>query len=89
MLTFHELRKSCAKLKFKNGIFKSSNKSVFIIFFIIFLIIIFSYIEQCLKIYQLNIIKRIKEYYKKKTCKRYKNLSKEEKEKKQQYGHES
>ena len=26
---------------------------------------------------------------KKKTCKRYKNLSKEEKEKKQQYGHES
>ena len=25
----------------------------------------------------------------KKTCKRYKNLSKEEKEKKQQYGHES
>ena len=78
-----------AKLKFKNGIFKSSNKSVFINFFITFLIIIFSYIQQCLKIYQLNIIKKIKEYYKKKTWKRYKNLSKEEKEKKQQYGHES
>ena len=70
-----------AKLKFKNGIFKSSNKSVFINFFITFLIIIFSYIQQCLKIYQLNIIKKIKEYYKKKTWKRYKNLSKEEKEK--------
>ena len=55
-----------AKLKFKNGIFKSSNKSVFINFFITFLIIIFSYIQQCLKIYQLNIIKKIKEYYKKK-----------------------
>ena len=78
-----------AKLKFKNGIFKSSNKSVFINFFITFLIIIFSYIQQCLKIYQLNIIKKIKEYYKKKTWKRYKNLSKEEKEKQQQYGHES
>ena len=78
-----------AKLKFKNGIFKSSNKSVFINFFITFLIIIFSYIQQCLKIYQLNIIQKIKEYYKKKTWKRYKNLSKEEKEKQQQYGHES
>ena len=78
-----------AKLKFKNGIFKSSNKSVFINFFITFLIIIFSYIQQCLKLYQLNIIKKIKEYYKKKTWKRYKNLSKEEKEKQQQYGHES
>ena len=78
-----------AKLKFKNGIFKSSNKSVFINFFITFLIIIFSYIQQCLKIYQLNIIKKIKEYYKKKTWKRYKNLSKEEKEKQQQYSHES
>ena len=78
-----------AKLKFKNGIFKSSNKSVFINFFITFLIIIFSYIQQCLKIYQLNIIKKIKEYYKKKTWKRYENLSKEEKEKQQQYGHES
>ena len=78
-----------AKLKFKNGIFKSSNKSVFINFFITFLIIIFSYIQQCLKIYQLNIIKKIKEYYKRKTWKRYKNLSKEEKEKQQQYGHES
>ena len=37
--------------------------------------------------YQLNIIKKIKKDYKK-TFKRYQNLSKEEKEKKWQYGHE-
>ena len=37
-----------------------------------------------------NIIKKIKkDYKKKKACERYQNLSKEEKEKKQQYGCES
>ena len=39
------------------------------------------------KIYQLNIIKNIKKYYKKKACERYQNLSNEEKGKKQQYGY--
>ena len=38
--------------------------------------------------YQLNISKKIKKDYKKKTGQRYQNLSKEEKEQKQQYVHE-
>ena len=55
------------KLKLKSDIFKSSN-----IFFIY---------TKCLKIYYLNIIKKIKKDCKKKARKRYQNLSKEEKEK--------
>ena len=35
--------------------------------------------------YQLNIIKKIKNNYEKKARERYQNISKEEKEKKQQY----
>ena len=46
-------------------------------------IYIFSYIWKCLKIYQLNIIKKIK---KEKACERYQNLSRKEKEEKWQYG---
>ena len=47
---------------------------------------VFSYLQICVKLYQLNIIKKIKKDYKRKACERYQNLSKEEKEKKQQYG---
>ena len=50
-------------------------------FFIIF------FFAKYLKIHQLNIIKIIKKGYKK-ACERYQSLSKEEKEKKQQYGPE-
>ena len=57
-------------------------------FCIIFFIVFFSYVQKCLKLYQLFIIKKIKKDYTKKTCERYQNLFKEEKEKKQQYGHE-
>ena len=57
-------------------------------FCIVFFIVFFSYVQKCLKLYQLFIIKKIKKDYTKKTCERYQNLSKEEKEKKQQYGHE-
>ena len=57
-----------------------------IIFFIIF--ILYIYICKCLKIYQQNIIKKIKKIYKKKACEKYQNLSKDEKEKKQQYDQE-
>ena len=46
---------------------------------------VFSYLQICVKLYQLNIIKKIKKDYKRKACERYQNLSKEEKEKKQQY----
>ena len=61
--------------------------SVFTIFFIIFLNIFFHRCK-CLKLYQLNIIKKIKKDYKKKYCEAYQNPSKEEKVKKQQYGRE-
>ena len=47
---------------------------------------IFLYIQKCIKIHQLNNIKIIKKVYKKKARERYQNLSKEEKEEKQQYG---
>ena len=46
------------------------------------------YVWKCLKLYQSNIIKKIKKDYLKKSRKRYQNLSKEEKEKKWQYGRE-
>ena len=45
-----------------------------------------NFFNNCLKIFELTIIKKIKKDYKKKACERYKNLSKEEKEKKRQYG---
>ena len=45
--------------------------------------------SKSLKIHQLIIIKIKKKTTKKKACERYKSLSKEEKEKKQQYGLES
>ena len=51
-----------------------------------FFTVFFSYVQKCLKLYQLFIIKKIKKDYTKRTCERYQNLSKEEKEKKQQYG---
>ena len=54
--------------------------------FIIFFFSIF--IKKCLNIYQLNIIKKIKKDHNKKAGETYQNLSKEEKERKQQYGHE-
>ena len=41
----------------------------------------FFHIYKCLKLYQLNIINKIKKGYKKKACERYQNLSKEKKEK--------
>ena len=65
------------KLKFKSEFFKSSNKFIFYIFFDNF----FSDISKCLKIYQLNFIKKIK-----KARDRYQSFSKEEKKKKWQYG---
>ena len=71
-----------AKLKFKSGIYKSTNKSNFVVIFFI----IFFHIFRCLKVYQLTIIKEIEKDFKKKVCKRYQNLSKEEKDKKRQYG---
>ena len=43
-------------------------------------IYIYIYIYKCLKVYKLNIIKKIKKDYKKKACGRYQNLSKEEKD---------
>ena len=49
------------KLKFKSDILKSSNK----FFFHRFFYKLFIYIYECLKIYQLNIIKKIKYNYKK------------------------
>ena len=42
--------------------------------------------QKCLKIYQLNVIKKDKERLQKKASEWYQNLSKEEKVKKQQYG---
>ena len=42
--------------------------------------------HKCLKIYQLNVIKKDKERLQKKASEWYQNLSKEEKVKKQQYG---
>ena len=74
-----------AKLKFKSGIYKSTNKSIFYNFCCNFFIIFF-HIFRCLKVYQLTIIKEIEKDFKKKVCKRYQNLSKEEKDKKRQYG---
>ena len=59
----------------------------FIIFVVIFFIIFFFFhIFRCLKVYQLTVIKEIEKDFKKKVCKRYQNLSKEEKDKKRQYG---
>ena len=66
-----------AKLKFKSNVLKSV-----IIFFIIFFDI-YIYIYKCLKMYQLNIIKKIKKDVKKKTDgERYQNFSKERKKQK-------
>ena len=64
-------------IKLTSSIFMSSDN-----FFIFFL-----HIQHCLKIHQLNIIKMIKKCYKK-AHERYQSLSKEEKEKKPQYGRE-
>ena len=57
------------------------------LFFIIFFIIFFHIYKHVIyiKLYQLNIINKIKQNYTKKTRERYQNLSKEEKEKKRQY----
>ena len=76
-----------AKLKFKSGIYKSTNKSIFYNFCCnCFYFFFFFHIFRCLKVYQLSIIKEIEKDFKKKVCKRYQNLSKEEKDKKRQYG---
>ena len=59
-------------------------------FFAITLINFFIYIQKCLKLYQLNFIKKIKKDYKKnlvKDIKKRKRRKKEEKEKNQQYSH--
>ena len=73
-----------AKLKFKSNIFKSFNTSVVHTFlynvFNKYFIIFYIYIYKCLKIYQPNIIKKIKKTTKK-ARERYQNLSKEEKKK--------
>ena len=63
-------------IKVTCSIFMSSNN-----FFIKFLLLI----RNCLRNHQLNIIKIIKKNFKK-TREGYQSLSKEEKEKKQQYG---
>ena len=47
---------------------------------------IFLHIQNCLKIHQLYINEIIKKDHQKKARERYQNLSKEEKDKKQQYG---
>ena len=70
------------KLKFKSDIFKLSHKSVFYIFFYIsFVINFFHAYKNVLKIYQLNIVKKIKNEYKRRyqNLEIYQNLSKEEK----------
>ena len=57
------------------------------VFFLVFffgIFFFFSNTQQCLKIYRLNIIKKIKKDYKK-ARQRYQNHCKEEKEKKKQY----
>ena len=71
------------KVKFKSDVFKSSSKFIFYKFFYVL-----SYTSECLNNYQLN-FKKIKKDCKKKACERYENLSKEEKEKKWQYGYKS
>ena len=59
-----------AKLKLKSSIFKSFNKSTFLYFFTIFFTIcFFAYIYECIKIYQLNIVKKIKKDFKRKLMK--------------------
>ena len=64
------------------------NKFIFCNFFLQIFVYNFSiYVKKCLKIYQLNIIKKIKEDSK--ARERFQNLSREEKDKKQQYGHEN
>ena len=70
-----------AKLKFKSEILKSV-LSIFFFFVNKYFLYIFFHAEvkESLKLYQLNIIKKIKKDYKK-ACERYQNLSKEEKEK--------
>ena len=75
-----------AKLKFKSGIYKSTNKSIFYNFCCNCFYIFFFHIFRCLKVYQLSIIKEIEKDFKEKVCKRYQNLSKEEKDKNRQYG---
>ena len=74
-----------AKLKLKSGLFKSFNKSTFSYFFTIFFLqFAFFHIYECLKTYQLNIVKKIKKDFKRKPMKDIK-IKKEEK---QQYGRE-
>ena len=70
------------KLRFKSDISKSSNESIFHkLFYNVFITFCFSsHIWKYLKIYQLNIIKKIKKPQNK-AHERYRNLSKEEKEK--------
>ena len=78
-----------AKLKLKSGIYKSTNKSIFYNFccnFFYNFFFLFFHVFRCLKVYQLTVIKEIEKDFKKKVCKRYQNLSKEEKDKKRQYG---
>ena len=65
------------KLKFKSDILKSSNK----FFFHRFFYKLFIYIYKCLKIYQLNIIKKIKKDNKKKLVEDIKIFLKKKKEK--------
>ena len=72
------------KLNFKSDIFRSSNKFIFHKFLYNFFICI-----KVSKLYQLNIIKNIKKDCKKKACEKCQNLSKEEKEKKWQYGYKN
>ena len=58
------------KLNFESYFLKSSNKSIFYEFFNkLFLSIFFSYNQKCLKLYQLNIIKKMKKDYKNKLVK--------------------
>ena len=62
--------------------FKSSNKSIlYKLFYNFFFIIFFSYIQKYLKIYQLNIISKIKKDYKKNLVKDIKIFLKKKKKK--------
>ena len=68
------------KLKFKIDIFKFYNKSISYLFYIIFLYLLYIYIYiymyiKCLKIYELNIIKKVKQDCKR-ACERHQSLSK-------------
>ena len=77
-----------AELKFRSDIFKSFKKSNFLeVFFRFFFTIFFKYIKMS-KNSSAKYCQKYKEKLQKKACERDQNLSEEEIQKKQLYGHE-